>query len=62
MGIFFWPLIAYNGHTLSKQSCVVCTYCRHPDLFGLHTTTGQKFETADNWENGNCVISLSKYV
>ena len=25
-------------------------------------TYGQKFETADNWENGNCVISLSKYV
>ena len=25
-------------------------------------TVGQKFETADNWENGNCVISLSKYV
>ena len=23
---------------------------------------GQKFETADNWENGNFVISLSTYV
>ena len=25
-------------------------------------TLGQKFETADNWENGNFVISLSTYV
>ena len=28
----------------------------------IENEDGQKFETADNWEKRNCVISLSKYV
>ena len=40
--------------------------CNLGDVAGLSyhikNAFGQKFETADNWENGNYVISLSKYV